>query len=351
MRSQSSAGTARHPRKRTARTIGVGVAAGLIVTMVAACSGGTPAPAESDAAAVPLESANIIVPADPGGGFDQLGRAIDGIISSEGLASSSSVTNIGGAGGTVGLAALANETDPYTLFVTGLVTVGAVETNQSAVRLEDTTPIARLTEEALVIVVPADSPYETLEDLVDDILANGKDVSVTGGSAGGADNILAALILKDAGASAAEVNDKLNYVANAGGGEAVTLLLGNTVSAGISGVGEFLEHINAGTLKALAVSSAEPVGNLSDIETVQQAGYDVVLTNWRGVVAPGGIAKDEKAALEELVQNLHDSEAWKAELETRGWTDAYLPSSEFESFLTENIAEITVTLKDIGLIQ
>lgn len=345
MRSQLTAGLARNPR----RTILVGLAAGLVFT-TAACAGATPEPA-ADGAAAPIESVNIIIPADPGGGFDQLGRAIDTLITSEDLASSTSVTNIGGAGGTVGLAALANETDPYTLFVTGLVTVGSVETNQSEVRLEDTTPIARLTEEALVVVVPAESPYDTLEDLVDDIIENGKDVSIAGGSAGGADHILAALILKEAGADAAEVNEKLNYVANAGGGEAVTLVLGNTVSAGISGVGEFLEHINAGTLKALAVSSAEPVDNLPDTETVTEAGYDVVLTNWRGVVAPGGIADDEKAQLEDLVQKLYDSEAWKAELETRGWTDAYLPSGEFETFLGENIAEIQVTLKDIGLVQ
>ena len=349
MRSQLHALPARR-RSRAARTVAIGMTIAVGAFGLTACAPTEPAPSESEGAAATLDSLNIIVPADPGGGFDQLGRTIESVVTGEDLAGSTQVTNIPGAGGTVGLASLANDQDPNTLFVTGLVTVGAVETNQSPTRLEDTTPIARLTEEALVVVVPAESPYDSLEELVDDILENGKDVSVTGGSAGGADNILAALILKDAGASASDVNEKLNYIANAGGGEAVTLLLGNTVAAGISGVGEFVEHIEAGTLKALAVSSAEPVDNLPGVETVQEAGYDVVLTNWRGVVAAGSVDDDEKAALTELVQSLYESDAWKAELETRGWTDAYLPSDEFEPFLTENIADITATLKDIGLI-
>lgn len=326
------------------------IAASVTALALAACSAGSQAPTSGTQPEV-VESVNIIVPADPGGGFDQLGRTLDSTFTAEDLVGSTEVSNIGGAGGTVGLAALATETDPYTLFVTGLVTVGAVETNNSVTRLEDTTPIARLTEEALVIVVPADSPYQSLEDLVDDILENGKAVSVTGGSAGGADNILAALVLKDAGASAADVNEKLNYIANAGGGEAVTLLLGNTVSAGISGVGEFLEHINAGTLRALAVSSATPVELLPDTPTILESGYDVELTNWRGVVAPKDIDAEAKAALEQLIVDLYESDTWKEELKTRGWTDAYLPSAEFESFLTDNIAAIKVTLKDIGLIQ
>jgi putative tricarboxylic transport membrane protein len=350
MRSFSPPVSGTHSRLRAIRAGGALLTASGLALALAACTQTAAEPA-GDATTGPAESINIIIPADPGGGFDQLGRTIDSTLASEGLAASTEVSNIGGAGGTVGLAALANETDPYTLFVTGLVTVGAVETNSSPTRLEDTTPIARLTEEALVVVVPASSPYKTLEDLVDDILKNGKSVTVTGGSAGGADNILAALVLKDAGASAAEVNEKLNYVANAGGGEAVTLLLGNTVSAGISGVGEFVEHINSGALRALAVSSAEPVALLPDTPTIIESGYDVELTNWRAVVAPKDIDADVKAALEKVIADMHDSAAWKEELTTRGWTDAYLPSAEFSAFLKDNISEIKVTLKDIGLVQ
>src|SRR5690606_33926612 len=154
----------------------------------------------------------------------------------DGTVGSAPVTNIGGAGGTVGLASLATETDPNTLMITGSVMVGAVETNASDNRVEDMTPIAKLTEEPLVIVVPAASEYETLQDLVDAIVADGQGVAVTGGSAGGIDHILAGLLLTEAGVAPEEVPTTLNYVANSGGGEALTMLLGNTVQAGISGV-------------------------------------------------------------------------------------------------------------------
>ena len=129
-----------------------------------------------------IDAVKVMVPADPGGGWDQTGRAMAAVLVEDGLIGSAPVTNVGGAGGTVGLANLANEQDPNTLMLTGLVMVGAVETNASATRIEDMTPIARLTEEPLIVVVPADSEYETLEDLVDGIDADGQAVTVTGGS-------------------------------------------------------------------------------------------------------------------------------------------------------------------------
>lgn len=325
--------------------------AGIGALTLAACSSPSGGATEGDAAAVSIDSVNIIVPADPGGGWDQTGRAIEQVLNAEGIVSSAPVTNIGGAGGTIGLASLANESDPHTLFVTGLVMVGAVETNASTTRIEDTTPIARLTEEALVIVVPADSEYGTLEDLVDDMVENKKDVTVTGGSAGGADHILAGLLLGAAGVPADETNDTLNYIANAGGGEAVTLLLGNNVSAGISGVGEFAEQIKAGNLRALAVSSPEPSELLPDVPTIIEEGYEVELTNWRGVLAPGGISDEDRSALIDLVTELHETDAWQTELDDRGWSDAFLTGDEFGNYLTENISAIKATLRSIGLVQ
>lgn len=343
------------PRPRRASVVAVAAVAAL---SLAACGGGgsaadttSAAPTTADAAAVTIESVNVIAPADPGGGWDQTARTVAQVLTSEGLVGDAPVTNKGGAGGTVGLAALATEKDPHTLMVTGLVMVGAVETNKSDSRIEDTTPIARLTEEPLVVVVPAESEYQTLQDLVDDIVARGKDVTVTGGSAGGADHILAGMLLIAAGVAPEDMGDTLNYIPNAGGGEAVTMLLGNQVDAGISGVGEFVEQINAGALRALAVSSDGPAAALPDAPTITDEGFDVVLTNWRGLLAPGGISAEDAAALTALVDELTATDAWKAELETRGWSDAYLSGAEFQSFLTGNIEEVTGTLKAIGLIE
>lgn len=331
-------------------TLAAAVAATALVLTSCSTTDGGAAGSDGGDEAVAITDVNIVVPADPGGGWDQTGRALSQLLTQEDIVGSAPVTNVGGAGGTVGLAQLANEKDPATLMVMGLVMVGAVETNASAVRIEDMTPIARLTDEPLVVVVPADSEYDTLEDLVEDVVDKGQEVTITGGSAGGADHILAGLLLEEAGLDGAEIAEKLNYTPNSGGGEATSLILGGKVSAGISGVGEFLQHIEAGTMKALAVSSEEPVTQLPDVDTITDSGYDVVLTNWRGVIAPGGISDAERSELERLVTELEASDAWKDELETRGWADAFLTGAEFDEFLDGNIAEVTTTLQNIGLV-
>ncbi|MCM3500789.1 tripartite tricarboxylate transporter substrate binding protein [Microbacterium sp. P26] len=326
--------------------------AALSVVALTACNpqgaGAGGAAASQDAASI--DAVNIVVPADPGGGWDQTGRAVSDVLTGDDLVGTAAVSNVGGAGGTVGLASLANERDPYTLMVTGLVMVGAVETNAAENRIEDTTPIARLTEEPLVVVVPAASEYQTLKDLVDAVVADGQAVTITGGSAGGADHILAGLLLEEAGLTGADITTKLNYVPNAGGGEAVSLLLGNNAAAGISGVGEFAEYVDSGDLRALAVSSEEPATLLPDVPTMTSEGFDVVYTNWRGLLAPGGISEADAEGLTKLVTDMHASDAWKSVLEERGWTDAFLTGEEFTTFVDENIVDVSGTLKNIGLV-
>ena len=333
------------------RIIRTGVApVGIVLALaLAGCSSLEPSGGGGDDTAI--DDLSIVVPAAPGGGWDSTGRAMQADMQSEELVGSATVTNVDGAGGTVGLANIANATDPNTLLVMGLVMVGAVETNQSQARIEDTTPIARLTEEQEVIVVPAESPYETIDDLIADIEKNGKDVTITGGSAGGTDHILAGMLLKAAGMPAEDVASSLNYVAYSGGGESLAALLGNNVDAGISGVSEYAEQVEAGDLRALAVSGEERVDALPDTPTLTEAGYDLVLTNWRGVVAPGSIDDAQKEALTAAVTELAESDTWQATLEEKGWDDAFLAGDEFDSYLTENIAEIQVVLQDIGLVE
>ncbi len=225
--------------------------------------------------------------------------------------------------------------------------VGSVETNKSASRLEDTTPIARLTEEPLVVVVPASSPYQSIDDLVADIKAKGKGVAVTGGSAGGADHILIGQILKAQGIGA----DSLNYIGYSGGGESLAALLGNKVQAGISGVGEYAEQVKAGKVRALAVSGPVEAPALPGVKPLKDQGIDVVLTNWRGVVAPGSIDEAQAKKLTELVTELNKSEAWAKTLKDNNWDNAFLAGEEFKTFLTEDIAKVKTTLTEIGLVK
>ncbi len=325
----------RSTRRRSAAAI-LGVAA----LTLSACGGSSDG--GSDLASARIQ---LMAPADPGGGWDGTARAMAASMEGAGLVKSTQVSNVPGAGGTIGLAQLANERSEDYLMVMGLVMVGAIETNQSKATLDDVTPIARLTAEDEIIVVPAASPYKTIQDLADDLAANGRKVAIAGGSAGGTDHIVAGLLTAAAGATP----DKLNYIAYSGGGETLAALLGNKVSAGISGVSEYAEQVKAGKLRALAVTGPERVSDI-DAPTLTEAGFDIEFINWRGVVAPAGLSEAAKARLVDLVTQMHDSAEWKEALQTNGWQDTFLTGAEFTSFISDERERTTGVLRDLGLV-
>jgi putative tricarboxylic transport membrane protein len=299
-------------------------------------------------AAAQLEGLEIIAPASPGGGWDQTARAMQSALQEAGLATDVQAMNIPGAGGTIGLAQFvtSKEGQGNTLLVSGLVMLGAILTNDSPVSIDQTTPMARLTGEYEVIVVPAASELQTLDDLIAQFKEDPRSVSWGGGSAGGTDHILVGLIAKEAGVDPSGIN----YVPFSGGGEALASLLGGHVTAGVSGYGEWAGQIEAGELRMLAVSSPERVEGI-DVATLKEQGVDVELTNWRGVLAPPGIADDDKKALADAIDGMVQSEAWQNILAERGWLDLYMPPDEFAQFLEQDQEQVTTVLKDIGLVQ
>jgi putative tricarboxylic transport membrane protein len=290
----------------------------------------------------------IMAPAAPGGGWDSTARTIQEVMTAEGISGNVQVQNVPGAGGTVGLAQFVAGTsgDPSQLIVGGYVMVGAILTNASPVSLADVTPIARLTGEAVGIAVPTGSDIQTIQDLVEKMKADPGSVSWAGGSAGGADHILVGLLAKAAGVDPT----KINYVAFSGGGEALAAILGNQVTAGVSGVGEFLPQVEAGTMRMLAVSTDTRWPG-TDAPTLMEAGYDVNLQNWRMIAAAPGLTDEQKAAVMADIDTLAKSAGWKAALETKGWADTYLAGPEFEAQLAKDIESTTAILKDIGLVQ
>jgi putative tricarboxylic transport membrane protein len=290
----------------------------------------------------------IIAPAAPGGGWDQTARAMQQALVAEKLVKSAQVVNIAGAGGTVGLAQFVtgSKGDGKQLMVNGFVMVGAILLNKSPVSLAQVTPIARLTQETQVMVVPASSPIKSAKDLAEATRKDVAKVTFAGGSAGGVDHIMAALFVAAAGADAS----KVNYVPFSGGGESLAAILGGKVTAGISGYGEYEGQIKAGKLRAIGVTSAERLpGN--DVPTFKEQGVDLVLANWRSVVAAPGISDAQRQALAEVVEKLVKSPAWKEVLKQKGWDDAYLPGDDFAKFLTDEQKRVGEVLKSVGLVK
>jgi putative tricarboxylic transport membrane protein len=290
----------------------------------------------------------IMAPAAPGGGWDSTARSMQEVLQSEGISGNVQVQNVPGAGGTVGLAQFVSTAagDPAQLIVGGYVMVGAILTNASPVSLADVTPIARLTGEAVAIAVPTASPLQTIGDLVDAMKADPGAVSWAGGSAGGVDHITVGLLAKAAGIDPT----KINYVAFSGGGEALAAILGNQVTAGISGVGEFLPQVEAGTMRILAVSTAERWAG-TDAPTLKESGFDVNVQNWRMVAAAPGLTDEQKAAVTADIDALAKSAGWTSMLETKGWANTYLSGADFDAQLAKEVEATTAVLKDIGLVK
>ncbi|WP_216318003.1 Bug family tripartite tricarboxylate transporter substrate binding protein [Deinococcus aestuarii] len=299
------------------------------------------------AAAQNLNNLRIMAPAAPGGGWDQTSRAVQTVLQNESIAKPVQVFNVPGAGGTIGLAQLYNARGDANLLMTmGLVMVGAIQTNSSKVDLSRVTPIARLTGEYEVVVVPTNSPYKTMADLSAAWKANPGSVAFAGGSAGGTDHMLVGLLAKAAGVDPR----RMNYVPFSGGGETLAAVLGNQVAAGVAGYGEFEAQIKAGRLRALGISAPRRQAGIP-APTFREQGLNVELANWRGIVAPPGINAEQKAALVAAMDKMHASKEWKDTLATRKWTDLYLSGSKFDVYLKVEANRTKNILRDIGLVK
>lgn len=306
------------------------------------------------------QTIEIMAPAAPGGGWDTTAREMQRVLQEEGIAPTVEVYNVEGAGGTIGIAQLANDErgNDRQLMMMGLVMVGAIATNASPVTLADVTPISRLTAEFEVIVVPAASEFQTLDDLIAAFQADPTAISWGGGSAGGTDHILVGLLAQATGVDPTQVN----YVPFSGGGEALAAILGGQVTAGISGVSEWQDQIASGELRALAVSGtaagetaadggdATPVVSAGVAPTLREQGIDIELANWRGVVAPPEISEEGRQCLIALVDAMVASEGWRQTREQYGWQDYALSGDEFSAFLEAERERVIGILTELGLV-
>ncbi|MDR6863083.1 tripartite tricarboxylate transporter substrate binding protein [Phycicoccus sp. 3266] len=295
----------------------------------------------------PATGLQLMVPNSPGGGYDTTARTAAKVMEAQKITGSVQVFNLPGAGGTVGLQRVVNEKGNGKLAMQmGLGVVGAAYTQKSKATLAETTPIAKLIEEAGAIVVPKDSPYKDINQLVAAWKADPKKVAVGGGSSpGGPDHLLPMQLAKAVGIDPKQVS----YVSYDGGGELLPALLGNKIAFGASGFGEFLDQVEAGDVRVLAVTSEQPIEALKDVKTLKEQGIDLVFTNWRGIVAPPGISDADKKAWTDALTKMHDTQAWKDEEKKRGWTDAFQTGDEFSTFMKEQDTQVAEILKQLGL--
>jgi len=312
-------------------------------TLAALAAGGA-LPSAALAAAANLK---MMIPANPGGGWDTTGRALGKALQDAGAAASVSYDNKGGAAGALGLAQFvnANKGDPNALMVMGAVMLGGIITGKPPVSLSQATPIARLTSEYNVFVLPAASPFKSMKDVVEQMKKDPGSVKWGGGSRGSTEHIAAAMIARAVGVDPA----KINYVAFRGGGEATAAILGGNVTVGGSGYSEFAEYITTGKMKALAVTSDKRLKGV-DVPTLKEQGIDVVIGNWRGVYGAPGISAEQRKALTELIVKATKSKAWAESLDKNNWTSALMTGPDFDKFVDDEFASLRAVMAKSGMI-
>ncbi len=283
-----------------------------------------PAPA-SAAAAIPR--LRIVIPANEGGGWDQTGRALGAAMMAAGAVAQVEYENIGGKGGTIGLARYVEkyDADPDAVLMSGMVMVGAVALQKPAVDMSRIAPLARLTSDYEMVVVKSDSPIVTAKDLIAKMRADPANAAIAGGSAGGVDHMFAGILSRAAGNTSALV-----YQPFPGGAQVVSAVESGKAVAGISGYSEFSEHIASGKLRAIGVSSKNP---FMGVPSVRQQGVDADLANWRGVFTGKAVPVQRQAVLLDAVRRAVATDAWQKALKRSNWDSYWMEGKDFQGFL------------------
>lgn len=289
----------------------------------------------------------LMIPANPGGGWDSTGRALGKAMIDGKLASAVSYDNKGGAAGALGLAQFINASkgDPNALMVMGAVMLGGIITGKPPVNLSQVTPIARLTSEYNVFVLPANSPFKTFADVIAQLKKDPGSVKWGGGSRGSTEHIAAAMIAREVGVDPA----KINYVAFRGGGEATAAILGGNVTIGGSGFSEFAEYITAGRMRAIGVTAPVRLKGIN-VPTLKEQGVNVDIGNWRGVYGAPGITDAQRKQLTDLVLATVKTKSWQEALAKNAWTPAVLAGPDFATFVDDEFARLRAVMAKSGMI-
>lgn len=298
-------------------------------------------------------SAECIAPANPGGGWDFTCRQIGKIMHDIGAVDSPiQVTNMAGAGGGLAFTHVVTErnTDADLIVAASSATTTRLAQNAYAGMTADQVRfVGAIGADPGVIVVAANSKYQSLNDLIEDVRANPGQVAFAGGSAvGGFDHIKPLMILQRSG-----INDvrAIKYIGVDGGADAITQTVGGFTQAMTGDMSEIVGFLKSGDVRALAVLTDERVPGFESIPTAVEQGVDVVAVNWRGLYVPKGVSDDVFNQWAERLQAVADSAEWKEAMAANGLAPFTKVGSNFQNYIDGVVSDIRKLSKEIGVIQ
>ncbi len=303
--------------------------------------------------ATAANAAECIAPANPGGGWDFTCRQIGKIMYDIGAVEQPvQVTNMAGAGGGLAYAHVVNErSDDADLMIaaSSATTTRLAQNAFAGMTADQVRFVGAIGADPGVIVVAADSEYQTLGDLVDAIKASPGELAFAGGSAvGGFDHLKPLMVLQRAGVSDLTA---VKYIGVDGGADAITQTVGGFTAAMSGDMSEVVGFLKSGDVRVLAVLTEERVPGFDDIPTAQEQGFDVVAVNWRGLYIPKDVSDDTFNMWAERLQMVADSDEWQEAMAANGLAPFTKVGGDFQSYVDEVVAEIRTMSQEIGVIQ
>lgn len=325
------------PTRRRALGIGFGV---LAVPVIGAA--GYQSVRAADQGTSVRSNLTLVAPAAAGGGWDAFQREMQEAMRANGLVGNVQVLNIPGAGGTIAVGSMLERNTPNYLMVGGTGQIAAHAQFDTPSRLSELTPIAKVVEELFLVNCPADSPYETLDDLVEAWRKDPKQIAWTGG--GSSDQMVITELALAAGIDPADIT----YIPSSGGGEAIQAMLNGTAQASSGGFPDIYPQVQSGRLRGLGVAAKERLEGV-DIPTMPEQGYDVTLTNWRAQFAPPNASEEDVAEFVELMKETTATAEWQDAVERNYWVEDPMYGQELKDYMQSEIEKIGSLIKEMGV--
>jgi tripartite-type tricarboxylate transporter receptor subunit TctC len=317
--------------------------------MLAAVLAGAIGAASAAQADYPDRPITLINPFPPGGLIDVVARPFAAELEQV-LGQPVVMENRGGAAGAVGAQVAANApADGYTLLahivsISIFPEVDRLFEREVNYEREDLVGVARLNADPPILIVHANTPWQTLEELIEDARARPNEIIFSSSGPYGALHLPMEMILQAAGV-------EMRHLPTTGGGPAMTAVLGENAQALVSGIGVAAPHIESGAVRPLAVFSAERVESFPDVPTVMESGYDIEYYMWAGLFAPAGTPDDALQVLRDAAREVATGESYAQMMRNAGLGVAYLDAPEFQEFWDSDAVAIGETVRAIGIVE
>lgn len=276
----------------------------------------------------PEKPVEFVVPWGPGGGSDLLMRLVSKHLETE-LGQAVPVINMPGASGTVGLReASRRDNDGYTITQIHEGLLIAHHSGVTDLNWDDFDVVSMMTSDNSVIVVNADTGWETLDDMLEDVSASPGEYRM-GVTLGGIPHLWAVQFEES-------TDTQFGYVGYEGTGERLRALAGGHITVAIEDYYSARAFVENGDMNVLAAATSERIEELPDTPTLKELGHDLEFLVTRGVVVPKGTPESVISTLESALKSVAESEEFKTDIENVGGTVRYLNREDYTAYLERN---------------